>query len=103
MGNFLKNTLLSIIDNIDAGNSNINEEQTIEIASAIGELMAKFNNPKIPNTFTRTTACRYLNISESKFNSLRNKGLISNGSKFGGDVRKWTKKELDEYIETNKK
>lgn len=103
MSNIIRNLLQNIIDNIDAGNSNIDESQTMEIASSIGELMAKFNKSKTPNMFTRTAACKYLNISESKFNMLRNKGLISEGTKEGGDVRRWSREELDTYINNNKK
>lgn len=103
MSNIIRNLLQNIIDNIDAGNSNIDENQTMEIAASIGELMAKFNKPKTPNMLTRTAACKYLNISESKFNILRNKGLISEGIKEGGDVRKWSRDELDAYINNNKK
>lgn len=32
---------------------------------------------------------------------LRRKGLISEGTKKAGDVRKWSIEELDKYIEDN--
>ena len=72
----------------NSGNSNIDESQTIEIASAIGELVSRYNKPKIPNKLTRLEACRHLRVSETKFNMLRRKGLISEGTKKAGDVRK---------------
>ena len=44
---------MKIVNDIDSGNSNIDESQTIEIASAIGELVSRYNKPKIPNKLTR--------------------------------------------------
>lgn len=71
---------MKIVNDIDSGNSNIDESQTIEIASAIGELVSRYNKPKIPNKLTRLEACRHLRVSETKFNMLRRKGLISEGT-----------------------
>lgn len=92
---------MKIVNDIDSGNSNIDESQTIEIASAIGELVSRYNKPKIPNKLTRLEACRHLRVSETKFNMLRRKGLISEGTKKAGDVRKWSIEELDKYIKEN--
>lgn len=97
----LRDLLIKIVDDIDSGNSNIDESQTIEIASAIGELVSRYNKPKVPNKLTRLEACRHLRISETKFNMLRRKGLISEGTKKAGDVRKWSIEELDKYIKDN--
>ena len=97
----LRDLLMKIVNDIDSGNSNIDESQTIEIASAIGELVSRYNKPKIPNKLTRLEACRYLRVSETKFNMLRRKGLISEGTKKAGDVRKWSIEELDKYIKDN--
>ena len=97
----LRDLLMKIVNDIDSGNSNINESQTIEIASAIGELVSRYNKPKVPNKLTRLEACRHLRISETKFNMLRRKGLISEGIKKAGDVRKWSIEELDKYIKDN--
>ena len=88
---------MKIVNDIDSGNSNIDESQTIEIASAIGELVSRYNKPKIPNKLTRLEACRHLRV----FNMLRRKGLISEGTKKAGDVRKWSIEELDKYIKEN--
>lgn len=97
----LKDLLMKIVSDIDSGNSNIDESQTIEIASAIGELVSRYNKPKIPNKLTRLEACRHLRVSETKFNMLRRKVLISEGTKKAGDVRKWSIEELDKYIKDN--
>ena len=97
----LRDLLMKIVNDIDSGNSNIDESQTIEIASAIGELVSRYNKPKVPNKLTRLEACRHLRISETKFNMLRRKGLISEGTKKAGDVRKWSIEELDKYIKDN--
>ena len=97
----LRDLLMKIVDDIDSGNSNINESQTIEIASAIGELVSRYNKSKIPNKLTRLEAGKYLRVSETKFNMLRRKGLISEGTKKAGDVRKWSIEELNKYIKDN--
>lgn len=97
----LRDLLMKIVNDIDSGNSNIDESQTIEIASAIGELVSRYNKPKVPNKLTRLEACRHLRVSETKFNMLRRKGLISEGTKKAGDVRKWSIEELDKYIKDN--
>ena len=97
----LRDLLMKIVNDIDSGNSNIDESQTIEIASAIGELVSRYNKPKIPNKLTRLEACKHLRVSETKFNILRRKGLISEGTKKAGDVRKWSIEELDKYIKDN--
>ena len=97
----LRDLLMKIVNDIDSGNSNIDESQTIEIASAIGELVSRYNKPKIPNKLTRLEACRHLRVSETKFYMLRRKGLISEGTKKAGDVRKWSIEELDKYIKEN--
>lgn len=97
----LRDLLIKIVDDIDSGNSNIDESQTIEIASAIGELVSRYNKPKVPNKLTRLEACRHLRISETKFNMLRRKGLISEGTKKAGNVRKWSIEELDKHIKDN--
>ena len=49
----------------------------------------------------RLEACRHLRVSETKFNMLRRKGLISEDTKKAGDVRKWSIEELDKYIKEN--
>ena len=97
----LRDLLIKIVNDIDSGNSNIDESQTIEIASAIGELVSRYNKPKVPNKLTRLESCKHLRVSETKFNMLRRKGLISEGTKKAGDVRKWSIEELDKYIKDN--
>ena len=42
----LRDLLMKIVNDIDSGNSNIDESQTIEIASAIGELVSRYNKLK---------------------------------------------------------
>ena len=66
----LRDLLMKIVNDIDSGNSNIDESQTIEIASAIGELVSRYNKPKIPNKLTRLEACKYLGISSKCRNDI---------------------------------
>jgi len=89
--------LRKIADDLDTGNSNLTDDDANTALNYINNMMHK--NERL---YTRLEAIRYLRISETKFNYIRNKGLISNGNKKAGDVRKWTKDELDRYIEKNK-
>lgn len=89
--------LRKIADDLDAGNSNIDESEAMDAMNYINKLT---HSKEL--TYTRIEAARYLGVSETKFNYLRNKKLIGDGSKKAGDVRRWTKKELDDYISNNK-
>ena len=93
----IKELLLKIIDSIDAGNSNITEQEAFEI---IGMLKHYTDTTQYYN---RTQAAKYLNCSVQSFDLYRKEGKIPEGTKQAGGVRQWTKKELDSFIEKNKK
>lgn len=97
MLNIIKELLLKIIDSIDAGNSNITESQAIEIIDIIKHYT------DTTQYFNRTQAAKYLNCSVQSFDLYRKEGKIPEGTKQAGGVRQWTKKQLDEYINNNKK
>lgn len=82
---------------IDTDNSNLTEEE-IQVGLRMLQKLADNKDKE----YTRLEACKYLRVSETKFNYIRTKGLISNGHKKAGDVRKWNKSELDNYINNNK-
>ena len=93
----IKELLLKVIDSIDAGNSNITEQEAFEI---IGMLKHYTDTTQYYN---RTQAAKYLNCSVQSFDLYRKEGKIPEGTKQAGGVRQWTKKELDSFIEKNKK
>lgn len=92
MINIIKNLLLKIVENIDAGNSNITEKEAFEI---IGVLKHYTDTTQYYN---RTQAAKYLNCSVQSFDLYRKEGKIPEGIKQAGGVRQWTKQQLDQYI-----
>lgn len=93
----IKNLLLKIIDNIDTGNSNITEDQAIEIIKVIK------NYTDTTQLYNRTQAAKYLHCSVQSFDLYRKEGKIPEGIKQAGGVRQWTKQQLDDFIKSNKK
>ena len=88
----IKDLLLKIIDNIDTGNSNLTEDQAIEVIKVIK------NYTDTTQYYNRTQAAKYLNCSIQSFDLYRKEGKIPEGIKQSGGVRQWTKQQLDEYI-----
>ena len=93
----IKNLLLKIIDNIDSGNSNITEDQAIEIIKVIK------NYTDTTQLYNRTQAAKYLHCSVQSFDLYRKEGKIPEGIKQAGGVKQWTKQQLDDFIKSNKK
>lgn len=93
----VKQLLLNIIQSIDAGNSNITEKEALEIIDIIKHYT------DTTQYYNRTQAAKYLNCSVQSFDLYRKEGKIPKGTKQAGGVRQWTKKELDQFIEKNKK
>ena len=93
----IKQLLLNIIQSIDAGNSNITEKEALEIIDIIKHYT------DTTQYYNRTQAAKYLNCSVQSFDLYRKEGKIPEGIKQAGGVRQWTKKELDQFIEKNKK
>ena len=93
----IKQLLLNIIQSIDAGNSNITEKEALEIIDIIKHYT------DTTQYYNRTQAAKYLNCSIQSFDLYRKEGKIPEGIKQAGGVRQWTKKELDQFIEKNRK
>lgn len=93
----IKTLLLNIIDRIDAGNSSITEDQAIEIIKVIK------NYTDTTQLYNRTQAAKYLNCSVQSFDLYRKEGKIPEGVKQAGGVRQWTKRQLDDFINSSKK
>lgn len=65
--------LRQIANDIDSGNCEIEEEQAMDIMSCIGH-----------EVLSKDSACSYLNISRSKFDSLVAEGKLPQGRKRRG-------------------
>lgn len=89
----IKKLLLKIINDIDAGNSNIDEESAIEIISRLKELSSK------DTPISKYTACQYMNMSRATFDNHVRNGEIPRGKKIVGFKElMWYKKDLDKAI-----
>ena len=60
MINLIKEYLLKLVDNIDAGNSNLTEDETIKLISVLKELTDR------ERRLSKYESCRYLNVSRAK-------------------------------------
>ena len=88
----IKSALYQFINDIDSGNSNINEQQQEELLS----LLLQFNQKE----FSKTEAAKYIGVSRATFDNYINKGLIPKGEKRAGFKELfWYKKDLNKFIE----
>ena len=93
MLNVIKEQLLKIIENIDAGNSNISEEDAINTLKYIRELTDE------DKRLSKYQACQYLNVSRATFDNYVREGKLPRGKKDAGFKElSWSKKELKNYI-----
>jgi len=85
----LKEVLLRIVDDIDAGNSNLTEEEALHIAKVMKEVARR----DLP--MSKYQAYTYLGISRAKFDNLVREGKIPKGKKVPGFKElRWYKKDL---------
>lgn len=90
----LKKYLLKIVDDIDAGNSNISEEDTIKLCEVLKEYTKK------DVRMSKYKAYTYLNVSRATFDNYVAQGLLPKGIKEAGYKElSWYKKDLDVFIE----
>ena len=88
----IRKLLLEIVDNIDSGNSNISEDEGLEIIDSIKRLTDKTER------LSKYKACQYLNISRATFDNYVRDGKLPKGKKVAGfNELSWTKKDLEEY------
>ena len=93
MLNIIKNQLLKIISDIDAGNCDLSLDEEIEVINFINKLSNK------ECRMSKYEAYSYLNISRAKFDNLVKEGKLPKGKKQQGFKElSWTKRELDEYM-----
>lgn len=89
----IKNLLLSIVADIDAGNSNADEEELLSIAKAL----KKYTRKDAP--ISKYQAYTYLRISRATFDNLVRAGKLPEGKHIAGFKEKvWFKKDLNKYL-----
>ena len=89
----LQKLLRKIDKDIDAGNSNITEEEALEIA----EILKEYTRKDAP--MSKYQAYTYLNISRATFDNLVRENKLPAGKKVAGFKELfWYKKDLDKYI-----
>ena len=85
----IREQLVRIINDIDAGNSNADEEELMQIAKFLNKSMRK------DRPMNKYQAYTYLNISRAKFDNMVREGLIPRGKKVAGSRElRWCKKDL---------
>ena len=97
MIDIIRRLLVKTIKDIDAGNSNISDEDALKIIDTLKELSSK-------NVFlSKYQAYNYLNISRATFDNYVREGKLPKGRKRQGFKELgWYKKDLDEYIDKTK-
>lgn len=89
----IKRLLLKIVDNIDSGNSNISEQEAIEIIDNLKRLTDK------ERRLSKYAACKYLNVSRATFDNYVREGKLPRGKhEIGLKELSWDKKTLDTFI-----
>lgn len=91
----IRKLLLDVVDDIDAGNSNLTEEEALK---AIETLKTFTNKDK---RLSKYTACKYLNISRATFDNYVREGKLPKGKHdVGFKELSWSIKDLDEFIKS---
>lgn len=89
----MRNLLLKIVDDIDAGNSNITEGEALEIVDSLKRFTDK------EKRLSKYAACEYLNVSRVTFDNYVREGKLPRGKhEIGFKELSWSKKELDEFV-----
>ena len=87
----IKTILEQFIKDIDSGNSNISENQQLEIL----QLLQKINIKEL----SKVESANYIGVSRSTFDNYIKKGLIPEGTKRQGFKElSWNKSDLDKYL-----
>ena len=89
----IRSLLLKIVDDIDAGNSNITEGEALEIVDSLKRFTDK------EKRLSKYAACEYLNVSRATFDNYVREGKLPRGKHdIGFKELSWSKKELDEFV-----
>lgn len=94
----IRNLLIKIVKDIDAGNSNITENEAIELT----KVLQSYTDKTIK--LSKYQACQYLNISRATFDNYVKDGKIPKGTHQAGFKElSWSKKDLDNFIKEYKR
>lgn len=92
----IKKYLLQMVDDIDAGNTNITEEEAIQLAATLKEYTDKTKR------LSKYQACQYLNVSRATFDNYVRAGKLPRGKHEAGFKElSWKKQDLDNFINNN--
>lgn len=92
MLNILRKVLQQFITDIDSGNSNISEQDQIEIIDLIRRLNQK--------ELSKIESARYIGVSRATFDNYIDKGWIPKGRKRQGFKElSWNKSDLDKFLQ----
>ena len=93
----LKRYLLKLVDDIDADNTNISEEEALKLCNLVNEMTRK------DVKMSKYKAYTYLNVSRATFDNYVAEGLLPKGIKEAGYKElSWYKKDLDAFIASRK-
>ena len=93
----IKSLLERIINDIDCGNSNITEDEAMDIIKIIKSYTDKTQR------LSKYQACQKLNVSRATFDNLVREGVIPRGEKVVGFKELfWKEKTLDEVIKSRR-
>lgn len=93
----IRELLLKMADNIDAGNSNLTEDEALQAISYLKELTNK------EKRLSKCEAYRYLNVSRATFDNYVRAGKLPRGQHTAGFKElSYSKKDLDQFIEKMK-
>ena len=94
MISIIKKMLLKIVDDIDAGNSNLTESEAVELVDTLKRLTDR------EKRLSKYEACRYLNVSRATFDNYVREGKLPRGKKEAGFKElSWDRKDLDSFVQ----
>ncbi len=92
----IKKILLQLVDEIDAGNSNLTEEETLQLLNTLKAI----HEPRI----SKYQACQLLGISRATFDNLVRDGKLPRGTKQQGFKElSWKKSEIFQFAAERQK
>ena len=88
----IRNQLAKILNDIDVGNSNITENEAVELT----KVLQSYTDKTIK--MSKYQACQYLNISRATFDNYVREGKLPRGKKEAGFKELfYTQKDLDDF------
>lgn len=93
----IREILSKIINDIDAGNSKITENEAMELTKILQSYTDKTQK------MSKYQACRHLNVSRATFDNYVREGLLPRGTREAGFKELfWTQKDLDNFIKKSR-